>query len=602
MDTVNIALVGNPNVGKSTLFNTLTGLRQHTGNWPGKTVETAVGIYTHRGKRYCITDLPGLYSLQAKSAEEEVAAEHIRDAGVDCTMVVCDATCLARSLILALQVMELAKRVVIVLNLSDEAAERGMMTDAPGLSRALGLPVVETSALRGEGLDTLKQVLRDVCDGFVRAEPDAKCAETGEGKTVSTAKRAAQIAAQVQRTTGKEKPWRVWLDRAILSRAAGYPASFLLLMLVLWLTVWGANYPSIALEAFFSGLSALLSRLLHGLPVWLSGFLMDGIFDTVARVVTVMLPPMAIFFPLFTLLEDFGLLPRFAFLMDRPFERCGACGKQALTCCMSLGCNAVGVIGCRIIDSPRERLLAILTSSFLPCNGRFPTLIVLSTILLRTRSAGAAALVALCLAVSMAMVLLICRLLSRTLLRGTASGFVMELPPYRRPRIAQVLVRSVLDRTVFVLGRAMAVAAPAGALIWICARVSLSGASLLAWGAGLLEPIGVVLGLSGPILLAFILGFPANELVIPVLVMLLTGAGTLGADTGVGQILAEGGIAGVQAVCMTIFCLFHWPCGTTVLTVYRETGSLRWTAWSILLPTLVGMALCAAVRAVSLLL
>ena len=582
MDRVSIALAGNPNVGKSTLCNALTGLRQHTGNWPGKTVETAQGVYTYCGRRYEVTDLPGLYSLRARSPEEAVAAEALRGGRFDCAVAVCDATCLARSLVLALQVAALARRTVLVLNLTDEARSRGIATDARALGRILQLPVVEISAARREGLDELRQTLRQVCDGFLPASPGID----GLEDAAEAAAAAAEIARRVQRRTGRDKPWRGRLDRILLSRAGGWPASLALLLAVLWLTVKGANWPGIVLERVFSLGAALLSGLLAFAPEWVRSLLVDGIWGTSARVVTVMLPPMAIFFPLFTLLEDFGLLPRLAFLADRPFERCGACGKQALTSCMSLGCNAVGVTGCRIIDSPRERLLAILTSSLLPCNGRFPTLILLGAVMLQGTGAPTALLVAAMLLLSAAMVLLVSRLLSRTVLKGGAESFVMELPPYRRPRVGQVLLRSFLDRTLRILGRALVIAAPAGAVIWGCARVQISGESLLTRCAGHLDPAGRAMGMNGPILLAFMLGFPANELVIPVLALITAG---------------QPQFSPAQALCTALFCLFHWPCGPTVLTVYRETGSARWTFLSVLIPTAAGVVLCLLVRAACLL-
>ena len=574
MDSVNIALVGNPNVGKSTLFNALTGLRQHTGNWPGKTVETAVGRYSFRGMRYRVTDLPGLYSLQAKSPEEAVAAEFLRGGESDCALILCDATCLARSLILALQALSLTRRAVLALNLTDEARRRGIATDAAALERILGIPVVEISAARREGLDRLKEALRQVCDGFVPV-PAAPDRDPG---SEAAARRAKEIARQVQTRPGREQPWRRRLDRLLLSRAGGYPAAAVLLLAVLWLTIRGSNAPGIWLEWLFARFGIRLSSLMRGLPGWMRGLLLDGVYATVARVITVMLPPMAIFFPLFTLLEDFGLLPRLAFLTDRPFERCGACGKQALTACMSLGCNAVGGTGCRIIDSPRERLLAILTCSLMPCNGRFPTLILLGAMI---AGGGGVLPVACFLALSVTAVLLTSGLLSRTVLRGAPSGYVMELPPYRVPRVGQVLLRSFLDRTLGILGRAAAIAAPAGALIWLLDNTGRGGVSLLVRISRWLEPVGGALGLSGPILLAFLLGFPANELVLPVLAMISPGPVQP---------------APMQAVCMALFCLFHWPCGPTVLTVWRETRSLRWTLWSVLLPTAVGSVLCLTVR------
>ncbi len=582
MDGVNIVLAGNPNVGKSTLFNALTGLRQHTGNWPGKTVDIASGAYVYRGKRYRITDLPGLYSLHAKSPEEKVASSCLRGETIDCTVVVCDATCLARSLVLALQTAAVARRMVLVLNLTDEARSRGLRIDAAALARFFRIPVVEISAARREGLDALRETLRQVCDGFLPASPAVEVTDDAD-----SAQKAAQLARQVQTCSGRVQPWRERLDRILLSPVGGWPAMLLLLTAVLWLTVKGANAPGYWLERAFAWGGAGLTALLRTVPGWLRSFLVEGIYATVARVVTVMLPPMAIFFPMFTLLEDFGLLPRLAFLADRPLERCGACGKQALTSCMSLGCNAVGVVGCRIIDSPGERLMALLTCSLLPCNGRFPTLILLGAVVLRCAAGATVLFVACALVLSVTMVLLACRVLSRTVLRSKPSGFVMELPPYRLPRVGQVLLRSFLDRTLRILGRALLIAAPAGAVIWICARVQIAGESLLEFCAALLGPVGNALGLSGPILLAFVLSFPANELMLPVLALITA---------------SEPQFSAVQALCTALFCLFHWPCGPTVLTVYRETGSLRWTALSAALPTAIGSALCIAVKAASVLL
>ncbi len=587
---MNIALVGNPNVGKSTLFNALTGLRQHTGNWPGKTVDSAVGSYSYHGREYCVTDLPGLYSLHANSEEERLATEFIGRETMDCTIVVCDATCLARSLILALQVMRVAKRMVICLNLSDEAEKRGLKTDEDRLSRALSLPVVVTAAGKREGIEELKRTVQNVCDGFLVAEPCISCVEAGEKGAIDTAQLALTLAESVQGRETTDCTWRERLDRLLLHPAAGYPAAFLLLLLILWLTIRGANLPGQLLERLFSDLGILLSRWLSILPNGLRSFLVDGVYDTASRVVTVMLPPMAIFFPLFTLLEDLGFLPRLAFLLDAPFARCGSCGKQALTSCMSLGCNAVGVTGCRIIDSPRERLIAILTSSFLPCNGRFPTLLLLSSMLFSGRMS--AFIIALCLVISMGAVMICAFFLSKTLLRGEPSGFVLELPPFRKPRVGEVVVRSILDRTLRILGRAVLVAAPAGGLIWLLSHIQLGEGNILRIISQFLDPLGAAMGLSGSILLAFVLGFPANELVLPVLVMLLSGSGTLG---GTGNILHM--LSGsIQPIPMMIFCLFHWPCAPTVMTIYKETGSLRWTLCGVLLPTVFGMVLCFLVQ------
>jgi len=316
---------------------------------------------------------------------------------------------------------------------------------------------------------------------------------------------------------------------------------------------------------------------------------------------------MAIFFPLFTLLEDAGLLPRIAYNLDRCFARCSTCGKQALTMCMGFGCNAAGVTGCRIIDSPRERLIAVLTNSFVPCNGRFPLLITLSALFFA--GGGSSAVNALFLAAavtfSVAMTLLISSLLSGTILRGMPSSFVLEMPPYRRPLLLPVLVRSVLDRTVYVLGRAAAVAAPAGIVIWTLANVQPGGVSLLARMSAFLDPFGQILGMDGVILTAFILSFPANETVLPLILMGYLSAGTLSevpSLAALGSVLAENGWTPVTAVCVVLFSLMHWPCSTTLWTIHRETGQLRWTLLAFALPALCGILLCALVNGVSVLL
>ena len=393
------------------------------------------------------------------------------------------------------------------------------------------------------------------------------------------------------------------LDRILTSKRTGFPIMLALLLVVFWLTITGANYPS---QWLADGLFWVQDRLtdfftwMHA-PAWLHGVLVLGVYRVLAWVVSVMLPPMAIFFPLFTLLEDFGYLPRIAFNLDKYFKKACACGKQALTMCMGFGCNAAGVVGCRIIDSPRERLIATITNNFVPCNGRFPTLIAIITMFFVGTAGGFASSflsalgLTLVILLGVGMTLLVSRLLSKTILKGVPSSFTLELPPYRTPQVGKVIVRSIFDRTLFVLGRAAAVAAPAGLIIWVMANVTVGDMSLLAHCSQFLDPFGRLLGLDGTILMAFILGFPANEIVIPIIIMAYMAQGSLTDMSNLAELhtlLTNNGWTWLTAVCTMLFSLMHWPCSTTCMTIHKETQSLKWTAVSFAVPTVIGMLVC----------
>lgn len=674
-----VALAGNPNVGKSTVFNALTGMNQHTGNWPGKTVSNAQGYCKTENNSYILVDIPGTYSLMAHSAEEEVARNFICFGEPDAVVVVCDATCLERNLNLVIQTVEICKNTVVCVNLLDEARRKGIKLDLKKLSERLGVPVVGTVAQKKKTLTelmkTLDKVPLNTSDNAIRVRyPDIieeavgiiedalngmdckrldkrwlglKLLENdpqlesqlklylGSDFLENNALKAAAVnAAQKLRFCGvrgdKLKDMIVSsivltaekicdgivtysgsgyrsadrkIDSVLTSRWGGYPVMLLLMAFVFWLTISGANYPSELLSKGLFAVQDMLSDLFMklGAPEWLHGALVMGVYRVLAWVVSVMLPPMAIFFPLFTLLEDSGYLPRVAYNLDRPFKRCCACGKQALTMCMGFGCNAAGVVGCRIIDSPRERLLAILTNNFVPCNGRFPTIITVIAMFFVGSAAGvfssvlSAVLLTAVIVLGILMTFLSTKLLSKTVLKGVPSSFTLELPPYRKPQIGKVIVRSVFDRTLFVLGRAAAVAAPAGLIIWLAANITVGDNSILQLCANFLDPFARLMGLDGVILIAFILGFPANEIVVPIIIMAYTANGSLKELPGIfvmKNLLAANGWTWITAICFLIFCLMHWPCSTTLITIKKETGSFKWTALAAVLPTLFGIALC----------
>lgn len=675
-----IALAGNPNVGKSTVFNSLTGMRQHTGNWPGKTVSIAQGSFTCRDTRFTLVDIPGTYSLMANSVEEEVARDFICFGDPDAVIVVADATCLERNLNLILQVLEVTRNVVVCVNLMDEARRKRIRIDLEELSRHLGVPVAGTDARSGKGLDKLMGAVwamtseksqgvpmviqyHEAIESAVRLlEPSLKPALKGrldarwtalkllEGdekllkainrylgdeldgnKAVADSlqkarailetsgihpelfrdlivsgivRKAEAISRRVVTTEKSNYNMRDQrIDRILTSRLFGIPIMIAMLAVILWITISGANYPSSLLaDGLFwveDQLAALFASI--GAPAWLKGLLVDGMYRTLAWVVSVMLPPMAIFFPLFTLLEDLGYLPRVAFNLDNFFKKACAHGKQALTMCMGFGCNAAGVVGCRIIDSPRERLVATITNNFVPCNGRFPTLIAIITMFFAGMMSGpfqtvlSALMLTGVIVLGIVMTLLISRLLSKTILKGLPSSFTLELPPYRKPQVGRILVRSLLDRTLFVLGRAVTVAAPAGLIIWGMANIHVGDLSLLSHCAGFLDPFARLFGLDGCILMALILGFPANEIVIPIVIMSYMATGSMmefESLVALRELLVANGWTWLTAICVMLFSLMHWPCSTTCLTIRKETQSWKWTLVSFLVPTLTGLLSC----------
>ena len=607
-----VALAGNPNVGKSTIFNSLTGMHQHTGNWSGKTVDMAKGTFTYKDSVFEIIDLPGTYSLFYSSKEEQIARDLICFNKYDCIVIVADAVCLERNLNLVLQILKFPVNALLCVNLMDEAEKKGIKIDLKKLSDMLGIPVTGASARNKEGLDDLKENIHFLCtdvSGEISIVSEEDINDILESLYVDEAvdlilDDASRIYSQC--VTLKYKDYDNTdrkLDRLFTSKLTGYPIMFLMLLGIFWITIVGANYPSALLSEMFDSLKVPLTDLFVRLGVsdTVKGIFIDGIYTTLTWVVSVMLLPMAIFFPLFTLLEDSGYLPRVAFNLDKYFKKACAHGKQSITMCMGFGCNACGVTGCRIIDSPRERLIAIITNTFVPCNGRFPGLIALITIFFagagtETGSAFKAALI-LCLLIlfGISITLAVSKILSKTILKGIPSSFVLELPPYRKPQFIQVIIRSILDRTVFVLGRAVVVAAPAGAVIWLTANVYIDGTSILNICTDFLDPFASLIGLDGVILTAFILGWPANEIVIPIIIMTYMATGTLTDYSSLAELkflFIDNGWTITTALCTMLFSIVHFPCATTCLTVYKETKSIKWTCAAFIIPTLAGILVC----------
>lgn len=665
-----VALIGNPNVGKSTIFNAITKMNQHTGNWPGKTVENAFGEYSYNNKKYLMYDLPGTYSLISHSDEEEVARNFICFNKKDVTIVVCDAVCLERNLNLVLQICEMTDNVIVCVNLMDEALKKKIRIDLDKLSELLNVPVIGSSARSNIGLNKLlktieqttynrpykikyndvienainmiysninddinidkrflsiklldddeiiiNEIKKQINKNIFNEELNIKIKEAKnylyqnditdlkEKITEEIINKAEEINNEVVIFENKDYTKRDRkIDKLLTNKITGIPIMIISLMFIFYLTIVFSNYPSTLLYNILFNLEDKIYNFFNVLsfPNLFTEITVHGAYRVTAFVISVMLPPMIIFFPLFSLLEDSGVLPRIAFNLDKGFKKCNACGKQALTMCMSFGCNAVGITGTRIIDSKRERLIAILTNNFIPCNGRFPTIISIITMFFIVSNNKYNALISsliltIFILIGILITFITSKILSKTLLKGMPSSFTLELPPYRRPQFFKVIFRSIKDKALKVLLRAIIVSIPAGIIIWIFTNVNIDNTSILNHFANILDPFGKLIGLDGTIISSFILGIPANEIVIPIALMSYLNTNLISNFDNINAlktIFIDNGWTIKTAICTILFSIMHFPCATTLLTIKKETKSIWWTFLSFMIPTITGIIIC----------
>lgn len=665
-----VALIGNPNVGKSTIFNAITKMNQHTGNWPGKTVENAFGEYSYNNKKYLMYDLPGTYSLISHSDEEEVARNFICFNKKDVTIVVCDAVCLERNLNLVLQICEMTDNVIVCVNLMDEAIKKKIRIDLDKLSELLNVPVIGSSARSNIGLNKLlktieqttynrpykikyndvienainmiysninddininkrflsiklldddeiiiNEIKKQINKNIFNEELNIKIKEAKnylhqnditdlkEKITEEIINKAEEINNEIVIFENKDYTKRDRkIDKLLTNKITGIPIMIISLMFIFYLTIVFSNYPSTLLYNILFNLEDKIYNFFNILsfPNLFTEITVHGAYRVTAFVISVMLPPMIIFFPLFSLLEDSGVLPRIAFNLDKGFKRCNACGKQALTMCMSFGCNAVGITGTRIIDSKRERLIAILTNNFIPCNGRFPTIISIITMFFIVSNNKYNALISsliltIFILIGILITFITSKILSKTLLKGMPSSFTLELPPYRRPQFFKVIFRSIKDKALKVLLRAIIVSIPAGIIIWIFTNVNIDNNSILNHFTNTLDPFGKLIGLDGTIISSFILGIPANEIVIPIALMSYLNTNLISNFDNINAlktIFIDNGWTIKTAICTILFSIMHFPCATTLLTIKKETKSIYWTFLSFIIPTITGIIIC----------